>query len=157
MTFHVEHSGSSLDRALQDALSGGRVYAVGGRVRDEVLAELGRPQPPAQDFDYLVTGLALEDIVERLSLLGRAELVGASFGVIKFTKDGKTVDVALPRRERSVGPRHRDFEVDSAPDIPLEVDLARRDFRMNMMARDLGSGAIIDPFDGRADLINRRL
>lgn len=145
------------DRLIQSALAGGRVYAVGGRVRDELLAELGRPVDRKPDLDYLVTGLSLQDIIVRLGQLGRAELVGATFGVVKFTRDGVTVDVALPRREWSTGAHHRDFRVESAPDIPLEEDLARRDFRVNMMARELQTGAVIDPHGGRADLKAGRL
>ena len=126
-------------------------------MRDAVFAELGGPEPQGPDLDYLVTGVPLGELVAKLAKLGRAEVVGASFGVIKFTHDGMTADVALPRRERAVGPRHQDFEIESAPDIPLEEDLARRDFRMNMMARDVRSGKLIDPFGGRADLAARRL
>lgn len=149
----------TVDQLLLSSLSGAGIYAVGGRVRDEVLAALGRPPPMRDkpDLDYLVTGLALQDIIARLGAVGRAELVGASFGIVKFTRDSTTVDVALPRREWSVGTHHRDFRVESAPDIPLEADLARRDFRVNMMARDLRSGDLIDPFGGRADLEARRL
>ena len=149
----------SLDTELTEALSrdGGRLFLVGGRVRDEVLAELGRAQPEVPDRDYLVTGLELADVIERLSRLGRAEVVGASFGVIKFTRDGRTVDIALPRRERSTGSHHRDFAVEAGPQISLVEDLARRDFRINMMARELRSGQLIDPYGGRDDLIARRL
>ena len=146
-----------VDRLLSEALPQGGIYAVGGSVRDAVLAELGGTQPQRPDLDYLVTGVPLDELVARLRKLGSAELVGASFGVVKFTRDGDTIDVALPRRERAVGPKHRDFEIESAPDIPLEDDLARRDFRMNMMARDVRSGGIIDPFGGRLDLEARRL
>ena len=157
MTFHVEHLPGDVDRLLVETLRGGRVYAVGGRVRDEVLVQLGRLRPAAVDLDYLVSGLPLDAIIARLGEIGRAELVGASFGVIKFSVDGVTVDVALPRRERSTGPHHRDFSIESAPDIPLEEDLGRRDFRMNMMARDLASGELVDPFGGRSDLFEGRL
>jgi tRNA nucleotidyltransferase (CCA-adding enzyme) len=135
----------------------GNVYSVGGRVRDEVLADLGRPQKSSPDVDYLITNVPLNEILEKLSQHGSAQLVGASFGVVKFTRDGLTVDVALPRRERSTGTHHRDFVVESSPDISLEEDLSRRDFRINMMARDLASGRLIDPYGGKDDLIARRL
>ena len=146
-----------MDRVLAEALPEGGIYAVGGSVRDAVFAELGGPQAQQPDLDYLVTGIPLDELLNRLARLGSAELVGASFGVVKFTRDGITVDVALPRRERAVGPRHRDFEIESSPDIPLEEDLGRRDFRMNMMARDVRTGRLIDPFGGEADLAARRL
>jgi poly(A) polymerase len=39
----------------------------------------------------------------------------------------------------------------------LEDDLARRDFTINAMAIDLGSGTLLDPHQGQADLAARRL
>ena len=63
-----------------------------------------------------------------------------------------TVDVALPRREHSTGAAHRDFVVETGPDVSLEDDLARRDFRMNMLARALPSGRLVDPYGGEADI-----
>jgi tRNA nucleotidyltransferase/poly(A) polymerase len=99
---------SEIEAVLVAALPNAGIYAVGGSVRDAVLAELGRPQPYQPDLDYLVTGVRLEELLERLAAQGRAELVGASFGVIKFTRGPITVDIALPRRERSTGPHHRD-------------------------------------------------
>jgi len=140
-------------------LPSGGVFAVGGRVRDEVLAELGRlnPEYDPPNLDYLVTGLTVEQIIKALAPLGHADFVGASFGVIKLATRGQIVDIALPRSERSTGTHHRDFEVKFGPDIAIEDDLARRDFRMNMIACDLGSGEIVDRFGGRDDLIYARL
>jgi len=149
---------NEIDAAILEALPDGGVFAVGGRVRDEVLAELGRPNLDDEpNLDYLVTGLTADEIIAAVKPLGPADLVGASFGVIKLSTHGEIVDIALPRAERSTGAHHRDFEVKFGPDIAIEDDLARRDFRMNMMARDLRTGAIVDPFGGRDDLINRRL
>jgi tRNA nucleotidyltransferase (CCA-adding enzyme) len=149
---------SEIDAAILEALPDGGVFAVGGRVRDEVLAELGRPNLDDEpNLDYLVTGLTVEKIIEALAPLGHADFVGASFGVIKLATRGQIVDIALPRSERSTGSHHRDFEVRFGPDVAIEEDLARRDFRMNMMARDLRSGKIVDPFGGRDDLVNERL
>jgi poly(A) polymerase/tRNA nucleotidyltransferase (CCA-adding enzyme) len=146
-----------LDQLLVESLGPGHVYSVGGRVRDEVLADLGRTNVLSPDADYLVISVPYDEIVQRLTRLGSVELVGASFGVIKFTRANHTVDIALPRRERSTGPHHRDFSIESAPDIPIEDDLRRRDFRINMMARDLASGQLIDPYGGREDLLHQRL
>src|SRR5271166_5939275 len=148
---------AEIEAALVETFPEGGVYAVGGSVRDAVLAELGRPQAHQPDLDYLVTGVRLEEVLKRLAVQGSAELVGASFGVVKFTRGPVTVDVALPRRERSTGPHHREFVVESSPEIPLEEDLSRRDFRVNMLARDVRTGEIIDPHGGRADLEFRRL
>ena len=159
MRFHGEHivPYNETDALILHALPEATVYAVGGRVRDEVLIELGRHVEQDATPDYLVTGLSLEKVIEGLRPLGRAELVGASFGVIKLAMPHGSADIALPRRERSVGTHHRDFDVEVGPQIPLEDDLSRRDFRMNMMARDLRTNALIDPFGGRHDLRQGRL
>ncbi len=146
-----------LDDLLVRTLGAGRVFSVGGRVRDELLADLGTQQPPSPDADYLVCNVPYDEIVQKLSPMGSLELVGASFGVIKFTRDGLTVDIALPRRERSTGTHHRDFHIESSPGISLEEDLSRRDFRINMMARDLATGTLIDPYNGADDVRNARL
>jgi tRNA nucleotidyltransferase (CCA-adding enzyme) len=112
---------------------------------------------PAKDLDYVVTGLTVDELTARLERLGRVDLVGAAFAVLKLTTDGVTADIALPRRERSIGTGHRDFEVQSGPDIPLEDDLARRDFRMNMIARAIPGGELVDPYGGEADIRARRV
>src|SRR4029077_17280160 len=52
---------------------------------------------------------------------------------------------------------HRDFEVLADPSIPIEEDLGRRDFRINMMARNIRTGALVDPYGGLADLKTKRL
>jgi tRNA nucleotidyltransferase (CCA-adding enzyme) len=141
-----------IDAALASVLPAGSLYAVGGRVRDEVRSDLdGRPRV-AKDLDYVVVGLGLEELVERLRRLGSADVVGASFAVVKSTIAGTTVDVALPRRERSTGVGHRDFTVEWGPDVSLEDDLARRDFKMNMLARALPAGEVFDPYGGVADI-----
>ncbi|HKU80932.1 MAG TPA: hypothetical protein VJP76_02090, partial [Candidatus Tumulicola sp.] len=137
-----------MDRLLGDLLPAGSLFAVGGRVRDEIRADTEGVDPPIADLDYVVVGMPLERLANRLREAGRADLVGAAFSVIKFTTGGTTVDIALPRRERSIGTGHRDFEIQSGPDVPLADDLGRRDFRMNMIARALPSGEIVDPYAG---------
>ncbi len=146
-----------LDAALAAILPAGSLYSVGGRVRDELRAEIEDIDLPVKDLDYVVTGVAIEDLTARLAQLGRVDLVGAAFAVVKLTTGGLTADLALPRRERSTGHGHREFEVQSGPDIPLEEDLARRDFRMNMMARTLPGGELVDPYHGEADIRARRV
>jgi tRNA nucleotidyltransferase (CCA-adding enzyme) len=146
-----------LDGMLAGVLPAGSLFGVGGRVRDEIRAGLGGAESPEKDLDYLVVGVPLEELRARLAPLGRLDVVGAAFAVLKLTVAGETVDVGLPRRERSVGLGHRDFEVQSGPEIPIEDDLARRDFRMNMIARALPSGELVDPYGGEADIRARRI
>ncbi|MFY9719976.1 MAG: HD domain-containing protein [Candidatus Cybelea sp.] len=146
-----------IDALLAAALPAGSLFAVGGRVRDELRAELEGVPVTSKDLDYVVTDLPLEGLVARLSPLGRLDVVGASFSVVKLAVGGQTVDVALPRRERSTGVGHREFTVQSGPGVTLAQDLARRDFRMNMLARALPSGDLIDPYGGEADLRARQI
>jgi tRNA nucleotidyltransferase (CCA-adding enzyme) len=152
-----------IDHLLGEALPPGSLYAVGGRVRDEVRSALDGIPRPAKDLDYIAVGLEVTELVARLRRVGKTDVVGASFAVVKCTiaaPDGNgptTVDVALPRRERSTGVAHREFTVEAGPDVPLEEDLARRDFRMNMLARALPEGILVDPYGGEADIRERRI
>ncbi|MGH7707253.1 MAG: CCA tRNA nucleotidyltransferase [Vulcanimicrobiaceae bacterium] len=147
----------AIDAALAAALPAGALFAVGGRVRDELRAEIEGAPLAVKDLDYVVTGLALDELTARLSRIGKTDVVGASFAVVKWSRDGVTVDLALPRRERSTGAGHRDFAVECGPAIPLAEDLARRDFRMNMLARALPAGDLVDPYGGETDIRRRRI
>lgn len=139
------------DKGLFLRLFGADVYAVGGYVRDLLLC---RPSP---EVDLLVARHPLEDVVGRLEPHGKVDLVGRSFGIIKFTIKGMTYDVALPRTD---APRdaaadvkgHKDFVIAADPFLPVEKDLERRDFRANSVAVRLLDGAVIDPFEGRKDI-----
>jgi putative nucleotidyltransferase with HDIG domain len=151
------------DRVLIDAF-GADVFVIGGPVRDKLRSLFhGIPYAP-KDHDYVVVGHTLAEVRERLGRMGRLDAVGASFGVLKLTlPDEPTVDVALPRRERSTGPGHRDFEVESGPMIGIEEDQARRDFLMNAVAVRLLTGEVIahpgaldDIRDKRISVINGR-
>jgi len=142
------------DRALFVRLFGGDVYAVGGSVRDLLLKR------PSTEVDLLVARRPLDEIVRRLETRGRADLVGKSFGIIKFTLEGRTYDVALPRTDRAPAAEtrsHKDIVVAADPFLPIEKDLERRDFRCNSMALRLKDGLVIDPFEGRQDIRAKRL
>ena len=141
---------------------GGKVYEVGGCVRDSFLNR------PSKDIDYLVTGVPLDNLIQVLSIYGRVDLVGQSFGVIKFTYQGETYDVALPRTEKSTGDGHKDFEVIADHSLSVEDDLLRRDFCFNAIAREClpvrqddkheaVAGDIIDPFGGVQDIADKVL
>jgi len=138
------------EKKLFVRLFGGDVYAVGGAVRDLIR---GIPSP---DVDILVARRPLREIIARLRENGRVDLVGKSFGIIKFTVAGRTYDVALPRTDAPRGgdggaKGHKDFVISADPGLPLEKDLERRDFRCNSMALRLKDGLLVDPFGGRED------
>lgn len=130
-------------------LAEGELFRVGGAVRDRLRGV------PAQesDLDYLVRALPPERLEAILRAHGKVSLVGRSFGVYKFTAhDGPTVDIVYPRRERSTGPGHRDFDVQWDWRLKVEDDLRRRDFTINAIAENLETGDVVDPCGGRADI-----
>jgi len=80
--------------------------------------------------------------------------VGRDFPVFLHPETGE--EYALARTERKTGPGYRGFEVQFAPEVSLQDDLARRDLTVNAMARD-AAGRLIDPHGGCADLERRLL
>ncbi len=144
-------------QAIDDILRRGRIYEVGGAVRDGILYG----GDTVKDRDYLVTGIPYDELTQLLKNHGQVNLVGKSFGVVKFTQvaSGKpqTFDITLPRREHSTGLGHKDFDVAFDPNLKVEEDLGRRDFTVNAMALALDSDELIDPLDGRLDLQKRRI
>lgn len=139
----------SLDFVREIIARGGEVYLVGGNVRDHLLGI------PSKDHDLLVRGLDYAQLAQVLKPFGQVNLVGKSFGILKFrTREEPDFeyDLSLPRVEKSTGEGHRDFAVDFSPTIPLEQDLARRDFTINAMALEVQTGRMIDPFGGQSDL-----
>jgi putative nucleotidyltransferase with HDIG domain len=137
------------DKSLFVRIFGKDVYAVGGFVRD-ILRGI-----PSEDVDLLIARHPLRAILEKIRPFGKVDLVGKSFGVIKFTVKGKSYDMALPRMDRPKGESargHKDILVSADPDLPIEADLGRRDFRCNSIALRLADGALVDPFDGARDI-----
>jgi putative nucleotidyltransferase with HDIG domain len=139
-------------QAIDHILSRGRIFEVGGAVRDSILYG----PDSVHERDYLVTGIPYDELTGILRKFGKVNLVGRSFGVVKFTQfdagEPQTFDITLPRREHSTGVGHRDFEVAFDPNLNVEDDLMRRDFTVNAMAVALDSHQLIDPLDGREDL-----
>lgn len=139
------------DPAAKTAISaltaaGGRVFVVGGAVRDAVLG--ARPK----DIDLMCQGLDGDQIVAALQPLGRLDFTGKQFGVFRFKSNNSEVEIALPRTERSTGLGHKDFEVTTDHTLDPEDDLARRDFTGNAMAYEPATGTVIDPHGGVDDL-----
>jgi tRNA nucleotidyltransferase (CCA-adding enzyme) len=120
--------------------AGGKVYAVGGYVRDLVL---GRDP---QDLDLVAVGISHTDINEIAWSLDGC-VAGKDFPV--YIVDG--VEVALARTERKTAPGHSGFNCNTK-DVTLEQDLSRRDLTINAMAMDLSTNKIIDPHGGIEDI-----
>jgi len=121
---------------------GGNVGIVGGAVRD-IFTEFD-----SKDIDLIVLKLSIDEIIEILEPFGKTDLVGKSFGVIKFkAENGEIIDIAIPRKEVKTGNGHTGFEIISDKDFEIIDDLQRRDFTCNSIVLWL-DGTFFDPFDG---------
>ena len=122
--------------------NGGRLYLVGGAVRDSLLNR------PIYDEDYCVVGIERDKFIE---LFPKSILRGKSFEV--FDLEGK--EFALARTEKKIGKGHKNFEITTGKNITIEEDLKRRDITINAVAKDVLTNEMIDPFDGVKDIKNR--
>ncbi len=123
-------------------LKGGKLFLVGGAVRDKLLGIENH------DEDYCVTGISFDEF---RGLLPEAIVRGKDFPV--FDIDGK--EFAIARKERKIGIGHNSFDVETDKKITIEEDLERRDITINAIAQNVLTGEIIDPFNGQKDIENR--
>jgi poly(A) polymerase len=150
---------------------GRQLYMVGGTVRDLLLQRAASP-------DADLTTDATPQEIKRLAAEARPNavvLVGEQFGTVRLhfrrpatvseiteaaaqngaqTGEDDVIEITTFRTER-YNPDSRKPEVGFG--TVLEEDLLRRDFTVNAMARDPLTGALIDPFGGRADMEARLL
>ena len=122
--------------------NGGRLYLVGGAVRDKLF------NLKSHDEDYCVVGLTA-DIFEKL--FPEAYPRGKAFLV--YDLYGK--EFAMARAEHKSGKKHSDFEIISNNEITIEQDLSRRDITINSIAEDVLTKEIIDPYNGISDFKNK--
>ena len=121
---------------------GGKVYLVGGAIRDKLLGIENH------DEDYCVTGISFEEFKE---LFPEAHVRGKDFHVF----DINNKEFAIARKERKIGIGHNSFSVEVDKKITIEEDLERRDITINAIAKEVLTDKIIDPFHGREDLKNK--
>ena len=136
---------SSISKELKKR--GARAIVVGGSVRDHFL------RIPIKDYDVEVYGLSsVSELENILSAFGSVNLVGRSFGVLKFVYEGEEYDFSFPRIEEKTGKGHRGFSVVTDGKMDFEEAARRRDFTMNAMGYDIEEGTFLDPFSGRKDM-----
>ena len=130
-----------LAKRLAEAVdrAGGRVYFVGGLVRDRLL---GREN---KDIDVEVHGVTPEALTQILETLGEPVAKGASFGVMGLRHS--ELDIAMPRRERATGRGHKDFTVFVDPFLGEEKAAMRRDVTINAM--DAIGFPVVERIDSR--------
>src|SRR5690606_26420008 len=133
----------ALQRLLREVPALMRAYLVGGCVRDALLGL------PNKVFDLEVYGGSYEALETALRPAGRVDLVGRSFGVIKFsTGTGEQWDFSVPRRDSKVAAGHKGFRVEFDPDITPREAASRRDFTINALMFDPRTGEYLDFFAG---------
>ena len=125
------------------AANGGRVYRVGGCVRDQFMGVLPK------DIDFSIVGMVKKNFK---LLFPDAEEYGKSFPVFRLFIDGVKCELAFARTERKVSSGYKGFKISSKPKITIQEDLSRRDTTVNSIAMDCLTGEIIDPFGGIEDI-----
>jgi len=125
----------------------GRMFFVGGYVRDQIINKENK------DIDVEVFGLSVNELTDILSNYGVIDEVGISFGIFKI--HGIDIDFSMPRKEKSIGVKHKDFQINIDPNMSILEASRRRDFTMNALLQDALTGEIIDNFNGIQDIQNK--
>lgn len=121
-----------------------KIFIVGGLVRDHLRGTL----KGTLDVD-LVAKLPVADILALGATPVEAKSAAPVF-LLNHSVFGD-IQIAQPRTERKIGYGYHGFEFHGDHTLPIETDLARRDFTVNAMAMTL-NGEVIDPFQGRKHL-----
>ncbi len=128
----------------------GRLYLVGGAVRDSLLN-----LPTTEEFDIVVEGSAL-DVVQLLWEQGVSALHPVCyprFGTALIRVSNSNVEFVSARKE-SYSPETRKPNV--APATLLD-DALRRDFTVNALMKNIHSGEVLDLLDKGLDDLGARL
>lgn len=134
-----------------------RLYEVGGCVRDELLGI------KAKDVDFAVEAPSFAAMLAHIEgeglkvFLAKEEFLTIRAGVPEghpLRARCKDADFVLCRKD---GPSTDGRRPDFVEPGTIYDDLARRDFTVNAMAKDPFTGELIDPHNGRFDLIGHNL
>ena len=120
--------------AIQVDKHGGKMYYVGGYVRDLYLGK----EP--SDIDVRVIGISKEEFSEILEEFGKICWIDARYDIVKLI--GFDIDFASPE--------NKDGSIKTIEDLTQGVD-----FTMNSIFMDVLTGEVIDPFKGIEDIKNR--
>jgi len=133
--------------ALVVALGPGEVRFVGGAVRDALL------ELPVKDID-MATRHVPEAVIARLDAAGiRHVPTGIEHGTVTALLAGGPVEITTLRRDVTTDGRRATVAFSD----DWREDAARRDFTINALYAEPGSGVIHDYFDGLADLASRHV
>jgi poly(A) polymerase len=140
------------------AAAGHRLYLVGGIVRDLLQPEQSAAAVLGERDIDLTTDATPEEVKALVGPVADAVWSqGERFGTIGAALGPVQLEVTTHRTEAYDPHSRKPTVVFRGTD--LTTDLSRRDFTVNAMALDLTSAEpeLIDPFDGLADLLGRRL
>ena len=134
--------------AVIAALGGSsKARLVGGAVRDGLL------ELPVSDID-VATRLLPPDVMNALKGAGiKGVPTGLAHGTVTAVTEGGPIEVTTLRRDVSTDGRHA--EVAFSDD--WQEDASRRDFTINALYADPGTGEVFDWFGGLIDLDARRV
>ena len=127
-----------------------KTYLVGGSIRDTILNELNIYNIPIKDID-LATDCSPEK-VESIAVTNNIPYIptGIEHGTGTIIYKDNEIQITTFRIDKQCHGRKAEVEFGCT----LEQDLSRRDLTINSMAMDI-NGNIIDPFNGKEDIINR--
>ncbi len=156
----MEHALKILREATRNTPYEGKLYLVGGVVRDKYLAgnlhnqHAELQEPNGEDVDIVVEGnaLRLADFLFDKGICSHKPVKYPRFGTAMVTIADTQVELATARKER-YEPTSR--KPHTQPGTLLD-DVMRRDFTINTLLENLHTGEVID-FTGKAfaDIANR--
>lgn len=123
--------------------NGFEAYLVGGAVRDAILGK------PNHDLD-ITTNATPEQVMK---MFRKVIPTGIAHGTVTIHFEGNEIETTTFRTETDYSDGRHPDKIEYAKTI--EEDLSRRDFTMNAIAADLGTGNIKDPFNGQEDIKNK--
>lgn len=152
---------------------GGKVYIVGGAIRNYIYNYFHNENINIADIDILVTNLSIKKIIFILNLYGTTKLVGVQFGVIVFKQYDnnkiKGFEIAIPREEYL--DTNNNIQIIPNHNISIETDFSRRDATINAIGlqihcfndiinlmdinKNIPITTFIDPFNGITDIKNK--
>ena len=125
------------------------IFLVGGALRDIML------EIPPKELDFCING-EINEFKEFLNNDKQLKIIKVSeFETYKVLFKDKIYDFSVTRKESYI-PKGSLPKID-AFNVPIEIDLKRRDFTINSIAMNINSDInnLIDPFNGLKDLKNK--
>ncbi|MDD7013721.1 MAG: HD domain-containing protein [Spirochaetales bacterium] len=125
--------------------AGFKAYLVGGAVRDALLGKENH------DWD-IATDASPEQVMK---IFKKVIPTGIAHGTVTVHIFNLQLETTTFRTDSYYSDGRHPDKISFASTI--EEDLSRRDFTMNAIAADLGTGVLTDPFNGRQDICDKKI